>query len=512
MGTRGYRVYHYRNMYFPYYHHLDSYPHGLGVKILNSMRSPHAITSQKQELKEIFDEWDGSSDSEWDLDENHMASTGITSKRPKYGIVDAEWIYEIDLDHNIFHVNGIPFYSLECLPDDDDFLEHISEDHYEKLACAPGCPPQYKYKRPIPPVVGDSDLATYQSLVCTGPRADLSDLLATSHILTPNEQVRVSLLEMMIGQCIILLDFVTAAELIYELDISHHTRLADENWSAACSMANLAFVPQIFDGSSGFVHHLQLSRKEFTWVREDTVVCIATHLDDERCLQASISRLINAILEQQDVPGDYFGVAFSVAHCAIIKVVKHAHTTTFSHTAALQFVPSPYADSPSTPGITALARLGYRVDPAIFVRATEICRWRRGMKSDKWRSDHNQSFAEGANDAPPSVSCAVLPPELWQEIALYLGLQDILSLGLVSKLCREAASTTLRYPHVCGHRLVAVSKEMPECLLKYRRFLYAASFSTAQVSGIPAPVVFGFRPGVTFNIPFSDSILSSRVY
>src|SRR5882757_4900900 len=119
-----------------------------------------------------------------------------------------------------------------------------------------------------------------------------------------------------------------------------HNKLTDKEWMTVCSMANLAFIPQIFDDTCKFISHPELRRMEFTWVREDTVICIATHLDNERCLQASISRLMDAILEQKNSPGDYFGVAFSVYHCAIVKVVKGAHTTTFSHTAVLQFLPS----------------------------------------------------------------------------------------------------------------------------------------------------------------------------
>jgi len=64
------------------------------------------------------------------------------------------------------------------------------------------------------------------------------------------------------------------------------------------------------------------------------------------------SRLISAILWQKDDDGDYFGVAFSISNCAIVKVAKGAHAMTFSHSDALQFVPSFFTDSPSAPGMT----------------------------------------------------------------------------------------------------------------------------------------------------------------
>lgn len=55
MGTRGYYVLRYRNIYFAQYHNYDSYPDGLGVKVLQSMQFPNAITTYRQMLGEILD-------------------------------------------------------------------------------------------------------------------------------------------------------------------------------------------------------------------------------------------------------------------------------------------------------------------------------------------------------------------------------------------------------------------------------------------------------------------------
>ncbi|KAG1834050.1 hypothetical protein DFJ58DRAFT_619173, partial [Suillus subalutaceus] len=370
------------------------------------------------------------------------------------------WNYEIDLDRNIFHVDDMPFFSLECLPDDNTFIQyitndhmsedeaaedHISEDHYGHTACALRCPPEHKYKTPPPPVVDNSDLMTYQSLMCTGSHVALSDLLAKSDILSEDEHVRVTLLEVMIGQCMV---SSTIGKEIYEIELlKDHNQITDDQWSIACFMASIAFVPQMFD-DIWHVCHPEPQRKEFTWVREDTVVCITTHLYDERCLQASVSRLINAIVEQKDNPGHYFGIAFSVFHCAIVKVVKDARATTFSHTSALQFLLSFFAHSPSTPGITALARLGYHIDPALFKRAVEVCHYAQYININK----AEKSLTQRA-DVPLSTICPTLPLELWREIARYLCPFELIALGLVSRLCREAALMVLRYPHLCGYRL-----------------------------------------------------------
>ncbi|KAG1889246.1 hypothetical protein F4604DRAFT_1950204 [Suillus subluteus] len=474
MGTNGYYVVRYRNIYFKSHHGSDGYPEWLGLKVLQLIRQPNAIATYRKVFGEILDGLKSPSHSLLVIENGDDFDLEPPSrKRPG----TYYWNYEIDLDRNIFHVDGMPFFSLDCLPDDNAFIQyitddhmsedeaaedHISEDHYGHTACALRCPPEHKYKTPPPPVVDNSDLVTYQSLMCTGSQVALSDLLAKSDILSEDEHVRVTLLEVMIGQCMV---SSTIGKEIYEIELlKDHNQITDDQWSIACFMASVAFVPQMFD-DIWRVCHPEPQRMEFTWVREDTVVCITTHLYDERCLQASVSRLINAIVEQKDNPGHYFGIAFSVFHCAIVKVVKDARTTTFNHTSALQFLPSFFAHSPSTPGITALARLGYRIDPALFKRAVEVCHYARTI-------------------------CPTLPLELWREIARYLRPFELIALGLVSRLCREAALMVLRYPHLCGYRLVAAPQEKPKYLRGIHLSLQAASFSAVR-AGNPTVVDVG---------------------
>jgi hypothetical protein len=131
--------------------------------------------------------------------------------------------------------------------------------------------------------------------------------------LYPVEHVRV-LLETIVGQYYM----VKPRNVIHKIGlVSNHDQLMHDGWRTACPVANFAFIPQIFDAMS--ISHLPLDRKDFTWIRRDTALCIPIHLDDERCLKTSISHLINAILEQKDDPSDYSGVAFSACHCAVVK-------------------------------------------------------------------------------------------------------------------------------------------------------------------------------------------------
>ncbi|KAG2036173.1 hypothetical protein BDR03DRAFT_898754 [Suillus americanus] len=371
------------------------------------------------------------------------------------------------------------------------------------LESASQCPPEHKYKKPAPPIIDNSNLASYQSLMCTGSYMVLSDLLAVSNILSRNEHVRVSLLEVMIGRCMVSPVFseeICGLEFVFD-----HNRLTDDQWSIACFLASFAFVPQIF--GDDLVCYPELKRKEFTWIREDTVIYIATHLDDKRCLQASVSRLVNAITEQKDNPGDSFGIAFSVYHCAVVKVVKDSHTMSFSHTNALQFLPSIYTDSPSTPGITTLARLGYRNDPALFEHAMELCGYNRPMSMRIQPEESLRRGTNGGDDVPPNTICSPLPLELWKEIALHLHPFNLIAFSLVSTLCREAASMVLRYPHLCGYRLVAVPKKKPEYLQDQHLSLHTTSFSAAR-TGVPATVLVGcqFEYGQSRYLDFPLSI------
>jgi hypothetical protein len=53
----------------------------------------------------------------------------------------------------------------------------------------------------------------------------------------------------------------------------------------------------------------------------------------------------------------FYGVVISGLHCALVKVDKQNRS--FVHTRALQLLPTRFAETSSTPGITALTRLGF---------------------------------------------------------------------------------------------------------------------------------------------------------
>ncbi|OJA14614.1 hypothetical protein AZE42_12127 [Rhizopogon vesiculosus] len=123
-----------------------------------------------------------------------------------------------------------------------------------------------------------------------GTDVALSDLLSVSDLLSPAEDIRVTSLETMVGQCLARLRQEIVCTIHGLTLVSNYEQLTDEEWPTAFSMANFAFAPQIFNAPpSGSINSPRLSstRKEFTWVREYTIVCVTTHLDDEGNLQAS---------------------------------------------------------------------------------------------------------------------------------------------------------------------------------------------------------------------------------
>src|SRR5712672_989795 len=108
MGTRGNKVYRHMGRYYVYYNSGDSYPHGLGLQILNEI--PRNVS------KEVFEEWVRKTreyvysqrDSQ-ELNDPDDPSSCVSDNQPKNDIF-IEWIYEIDLDNLVFHVDSQPLF------------------------------------------------------------------------------------------------------------------------------------------------------------------------------------------------------------------------------------------------------------------------------------------------------------------------------------------------------------------------------------------------------------------
>ena len=173
----------------------------------------------------------------------------------------------------------------------------------------------------------------------------------------------------------------------------------------------------------------------YTWLGPRTVLRLTTHLDDEKNLQATVMDLVMAAVQRPIVGGIAFGIGLSLTHCVIVRI--NVDDRTFKHTPVLQFLPSLHAQSPSTPGISALVRLGYVSDPLVSL----------GILPGKLPLGHLLNN---------------MPLELWSHIAQNLfSVDDLITLGSVSPRAWEAANNLLRYPYIGNLHVAALSLSSP---------------------------------------------------
>jgi hypothetical protein len=188
---------------------------------------------------------------------------------------------------------------------------------------------------------------------------------------------------------------------------------------------------------------------DFVWIRKDVCLHITTHLDDEDNLRASIGNLVHHINTTHDNVGTSYGIACSIFHCAIVRVDKDLKGTSFTHTSALQFLPSFCARKMSTPGIEALSRLRCQSRGVEFL----------DVFPHKYGSQHRQrSFTTDREFLGPLT--AKVPVEVWTRIGDFLtSPSDLVKLASISPKELSAAANLTRYPWVEAPRSGYPSKE-----------------------------------------------------
>lgn len=68
------------------------------------------------------------------------------------------WIYEIDLDNEVFLINSQPLFRLDHVPPRNVFLQSMGHDHYQHCAYLSTTPEEYRYNWHAPPPSVDSQL------------------------------------------------------------------------------------------------------------------------------------------------------------------------------------------------------------------------------------------------------------------------------------------------------------------------------------------------------------------
>jgi hypothetical protein len=363
-------------------------------------------------------------------------------KQPETDFV-IKWIYEIDLDNLIFHVDSQPLFRLDNMPPDDIFVESISFDHFGHRALYEHTPTQFRYdwRAPSPSPLPESLVAynRYNNRSSTSP---VHDLLSMPVALSSIDRVRTALVEVLVTKC------------MAEIGVGHDVRVLESvpdrdhipqsMLQLALSLVNFAVGPPIpslpctpYDNTC-----------DFFWIRKDLCLRITTHLDDEDNLKASIGDLVHHINTTPDKVGTVYGIACSIFHCAIVRVDKDELGASFAHTPALQFLPSFYARTMFTPGIEALSRLGCQTSGVEFLNAISDA-------NNLPRFTHKKMLVTGS-------AAAELPVEVWTRIGDFItSLPDLVTLASISPRAMLAAADFVRYPWVNEFRLVDVVASGP---------------------------------------------------
>ncbi|KAJ7176663.1 hypothetical protein C8R46DRAFT_1076948 [Mycena filopes] len=308
----------------------------------------------------------------------------ITTEQPTNDIF-IEWVYEIDLDHE----------------------EHI-----------------YHWKSD-PPQVEQSVIDAYATRHSneTG-NFSISELLGGTDSLSDCETVRVAAHEVIIGR---MLGVWEVGHWIRILETAHdRTHIPEILLPIGVNMVQVAIGPMLF-GPGGPKHAPVEVRSGngFGWLASDVCMLITTHLDDERSAKKDTLELVDEIIARREPGRD-----------------------SFTSTAALQFLPSFYATAPSTPGITAIARLGFHC-----LRVNTVA--------------NTIELTHFLHDVPAEVLEQITEHNLCAAVPLF----------------KPAAQRVLSFPHVDKYRLVEAvqTKEEQE---EVDRPLSTKVFS-ATLDGVP---------------------------
>ncbi|KAJ7033442.1 hypothetical protein C8F04DRAFT_1104747 [Mycena alexandri] len=420
MGTRGYRVYRHKGYYHVHYNHYDSYPSGLGVKVASEVPLGDEEVYQKW-LKKLREALDHHFEQNRELIGTESGAYYISTEAPSNDLW-IEWMYEIDLDHEVFLVDSRPLFALNNMPaTEDSFIEYIGFDSYGNRSYKSSTPIKHIYNwKSTPPKVDDQVIHRYNARQTPNSgHAAIPKLFGSSGPVGDCETVRIALYEALVAAMMQNHGFVGG---IFALETaSDRTQISTALLCRGVELIQLAFGRTLLCKT---YERPPPTQSEFSWLATNVCLRITTHLDDERHLKKSVLELVDEI-EAKPRSAATFGVLFSFFHCVVVCTDLQGG---FHSTAALQFLPSFHATSPSTPGITAIARLAYHcLDIGSVTTETKI-------PSDHFLHD--------------------VPLEVLELIVRLLGPSDLQNLCTVIPLFEPAAEYLLRYPHIEDYRLI----------------------------------------------------------
>ena len=107
MGTHGYKVYRHKGRYYVYYNQCDSYPSIFGLEVLHEIPRNVSKGEFEEWLRKTREYVYAQRDSQV-LNDPNDGSNYVSGEQPENTLF-IEWIYEIDLDNLVFHVDSQPY-------------------------------------------------------------------------------------------------------------------------------------------------------------------------------------------------------------------------------------------------------------------------------------------------------------------------------------------------------------------------------------------------------------------
>ncbi|KAF4565665.1 hypothetical protein EYR40_002265 [Pleurotus pulmonarius] len=407
-----------------------------------------------------------------------------------------EYAYEIDLDDEVFWVNGMPMFRLDCMPTTQMFLAVLNLDDFGHCVTNVNMPTKHAYQIVMPPEPSSEDLASYESLqLLTPPSAspstpictDVYELLGVSETPSPPDLVRIRLYEIIVGTMMSEAEYFSS---LLAFTATRNTPSSSRPFiiQTARNLVLRAFLPMVFDTEmklsvESWAQKLEKCDKEggdgvrTLWLKPDVCFRAGFHLDHNDNLRAAVGGLVRDIHQTSKAKGIVYGIICSLFHCVIVKVDLGA--SSFRHSSALQFFPSRFTESLSTPGIDALIRLASQYDDTLGEVA---------LSESPYHSD-------ALHHVPTHVD--KLPPELIAKITPYIhDLMSLLAFATLNDNTRIQVSRKLSFPFIGNYRLIQVDHAADKA--QPSGALYSGRFVALNANGWREQVrVVGFVPDDT---------------
>ncbi|EAU86164.2 hypothetical protein CC1G_03375 [Coprinopsis cinerea okayama7 len=470
--TKGYKVYRYNNTYHVQVCNERVHPWGLGLEILAEVpRHPEDYASWLEATRATLAA--AVSDSQVPSSEELASLPSFVTTDEPHNSLDVDWIFELDLDHEVFLIDSQPFFNLRSLPPPQTFLAAISTDNFGHRALHPHTPLQYRYNWASPP--GSNHRSTSSptnARIQSHGQADIADILNIPRTLQKAEDLTLSLFSTLVGCAMYDHDI---GRLLRRLDLaSDATQITPVLSSLAFDLVNLCISTfnQVTSGSSmdGVPKRATLPmgwEQEGYWLRQDVFLKLATHLDAEAWREACIINMVNQVSSHTEKMGQrmstpFYVILFSLFHCVIIQISQDDITGNFTYiyTPALPFLPSFYAQTTITPGIETLSRLGFWLN--------------------RTAPPHS---VQGPRNTKPLVSSTVskLPVEVWLHVADYLGnYEDLKKLEYLTPQSLSASKRVLQYPRIGGYRITSTLSSSPPSNPLFTASFLAVSDETSE--------------------------------